>query len=81
MRASITRITTKLKDLEDKTDHASTSDLAQGMARKVESLDTEFRKHHFELVDLVDDEEALSREQEILDDHDDDVAELTTRIK
>ena len=81
MRDSIMRLTMKLKDLEGKTDQASTFDLAQGMAQKLDSLDAEFRKHHFQLVELIDDEEVLSKEQEVLDEHDDDVAILTTCIK
>ena len=81
MYASIMHLTTKLKDLEGKTDQASTFDLAQGMAQKLDSLDAEFRKHHFQFVELIDDEKVLSKEQEVLDEHDDDVATLTTCIK
>ena len=81
MCASITRLTTKLKDLDGKADQAATFDLAQGMAKKSDSLDDEFWKHHFQLVEFIDDEEVLSKEQEVLDDHEDDVATLTTGIK
>ena len=81
VRASITRLTNRLKDLESDTDKPATLDLAQGMTRKLEALDSEFRTHHHALVDLVEDEEALLTEQKILDDHDDLVAELTVCIQ
>ena len=83
MRASITRLTTKLKDLEGKTEQSSTFDLAKGMAQKLELLDVEFHKHHYDLVDLIDDEDetALSQAQETLDDHDDDLATLKARVQ
>ena len=78
VRASITRLTNRLKDLEVDTDKPATLDFAQGMARKLDALDSEFRTHHHALVDLIDDEEALLA---TLDDHDDFVAELSARIQ
>ena len=82
VRASITRLSTKLKELEEKSDHISL-DLAKGMKQKLESLDAEFRKYHYGLIDLIDegDEETLLKEQEVLDNHDDEVATLATRIE
>ena len=82
VRASITRKATRLKELEGKTDSTS-HDLAQGMVRKLESLDSEFHRHHFELLDLVPegDEDAMAKEQEALDHHDDEVALLAACIK
>ena len=78
VRASITRLTNRLKG---DTDSPVTLDLAGGMTRKLDALDTEFRAHHQALVDLIDDEEALLTEQNTLDDHDDHVAVLTARIQ
>ena len=51
------------------------------MTRKLDALDSEFRTHHHALIDIIDDEEALSTEQNILDDHDDFVADLSAHIK
>lgn len=48
------------------------------MSKKLETLDSEFKVHHYA---LVDGDEALSKEQEVLDEHDDDVANLASRIK
>ena len=81
VRASITRLTDRLKDLVADTDKPATQDLAQGMARMLDAPDSEFRTHHHALVDLIDDEEALLAEQKTLDDHDDFVAELSARIQ
>ena len=81
VRASITRLTSRLRDLESDTDKPAALDLAQGMIRKLNALDSEFRTHHQALVDLIDDEEAIQTEQKTLDDHDDFVAELSVRIQ
>jgi hypothetical protein len=51
------------------------------MTSKLDALDSEFRTLHHALIYLIDDEEALSTEQNILDDHDNFVADLSPRIK
>ena len=79
--ASITRLTNRLKDLEKETDRSTTLELARGMTRKLDALDSDFRTHHHALIDLIDDEETLLREQSTLDEHDDFVAELAARIE
>ena len=81
VRASITRLVTKLRDLKDITDQPTTSDLVQSMTQKLNTLDIEFRKYHFELIDLINDEATLASEQETLDNHDDNVAALSTQMK
>ena len=81
VRASITRLTNRLKDLESDTDKPTALDLAQGMTRKLEALDLEFRTHHHALIDLIDEEETLLTEQQTLDEHDDVIAELSARIQ
>ena len=67
VRASITRLTNRLKDLEKDADRPTTLDLARGMTRKLDALDSDFRTHHHALIDLIDDEETLQREQTPLD--------------
>lgn len=59
--------------LEGKTGEPATFDLAQGIAKRLDELDQEFRKHQYQLLDLIDetDEEALAKEQAELDGHDD----------
>ena len=39
-----------------------------------------FRAHHA-LIDLIDDDESLAKEQDVLDSHDDLIAELGVRVK
>ena len=80
-RASITRLATRLKDLENDATGSTTLDLARGMTRKLDALDSEFRNHHHNIVDFIDNEEALQREQSTLDEHDDCVAELAARMQ
>ena len=50
--------------------------LAQGMERKLETLDSDYRTHHHWLIDIIESDEALAVEQEALDHHDDFVGEL-----
>ena len=79
-RASLTRLSTRLKDLEGEPGESKTLDLAQRMSQKLSDLDSEFRTHHHTLIDLLDDEEYLAKEQETLDLHDDLVTELSLRV-
>ena len=53
MRASITRLSTKVKELERKPDPVSLS-TADNLSHKLESLDSEFHKYHYNVIDLVD---------------------------
>ena len=80
-RASITRISTRLKELETKVDQPTTLDLARRMTKKLDSLDSDFKVHHYALVDIIEGDELSSKEQETLDEHDDEVAELAIRIE
>ncbi len=48
---------------------------------KLQSLDEEFRRLHFELIDLIDEEDTLETEQAIMDKHDDDFSTLTVRVQ
>ena len=79
--ASLTRLTNRLKDLEDEVGSDETLDLAQRMYQKLSHLDTEFQTHHNAVIDLIDDEEALVKEQEVLEAHDDLTTELLVQVK
>jgi hypothetical protein len=78
-KASITRLTTRLKDLEADVSQPATIDHAQRMQQKLDA--GEFQCHHHNVVDLTDSEDSVTREQDVLDEHDDLVAELSVRIK
>ena len=51
------------------------------MLQRLESLDSDFKLHHYALIDLIDDIEIMLKEQDILDGHDDEMATLSTHIK
>ena len=80
-RASLTRLSNRLRDLEGELGEPKTPELAQRMSQKLSDLDSEFRSHHYALIDLIDEDKSLAKEQEVLDSHDDLVAELGVRIK
>ncbi len=77
VRASTTRIKTKIRDLEDKTDDPDTHAHARRILQKLEALDCEFKDIHYSLVELLEEEDDLQREQTILDEHDDDMVQLS----
>ena len=83
MRASITRLGTRLTELEDTADQPRPPDHARQLLGKLRSLNGEFRQLHYELIDLIDadNEEALETEQAVLDKHDDNVAMLTVCLE
>ena len=78
-RASITCVTTKVREGEArKDDDPGIADLSKKLKEKLESLDSDFRNHHFTIIDLLEEESDLECEQTILDQHDDEVLDLTT---
>ena len=79
-KGSITRIETRLHQLESESDQPNTRDVARQMLAKLKEHDADFKKNHLSLIDLIDDEETLTSEQATLDEHDDLVAALTVRI-
>lgn len=82
VRSSITRLEKRLTELEGISGQPATADHALELALKIETLGADFKTYHLDIVDLMeDDEEALEKEQEILDDHDDSIADLSIRIK
>ena len=81
VRASITQLYTRLRDLESKADQPSILDLMRQMSQKLESLDSDFKFHHYPLIDLINNTESMLKEQDILDGHDDEMATLSTCIK
>ena len=55
-------------------------DRARTLKEKVDTADTEFKKHHFSIVELLD-EEYVDVEQGVLDNHEDEVLDLLTRLE
>ena len=81
VRASLTRLGTKLGELEGSADQPDTLDHAKRLITKLECLDAEYKTHHYSIVDLTDDEGGLATEQAALDDHDENIAQLGIRIQ
>ena len=72
----------KLEELKGKTDPGSLG-VAQSMAHKLQSLDSEFHTHHYKILDLIDDsdKDSPAREQSVLDSHDNEVTSLKAGLK
>ena len=70
-RASITRLGTRLRELEGKIPDSSTPSIAHRMCQKLESLDSEFQTHHLSIIDALQDgdEDGLAKEQGMPDKH------------
>ena len=81
VRASLTRLDSRVAELEGKGEISAGDRLAaQRFLRKLDSLDSDFKSHHFAIVDLVDGD-SLEAEQGVLDEHDDKVADLAVRMQ
>ena len=81
VKASITRLATKVTELETIDHNLSVATRAQRLVRKLETLETDFKTHHFGVIDALDSEDLVGGEQDVLDQHDDDVAELHSRLE
>ena len=81
VRASVTKLRTRLGELEKKVDDPSTLDFAQRLASKLDSLDAEFKVHHYSVIEHIVVERELLDEQDAIDQHDDIVTELGIRIQ
>ena len=81
VRGAITRFYSRLDELEAKAHDDDTLGFTQQAKLRLKQLDSEFKTHHYDLVDVINGEEALEREQAIFDEHDDHVALLSLRIQ
>ena len=80
-KASITKLASKLMELEGQERDQSVSNHAQQLLKRLESLDTGFKTHHFAILDTLEDEEEVEAEQQEIDKHDDDVMSLSLRLQ
>ena len=81
IRSSITRLANRLNVLESKPPNRDTLEAAQQTLQRLSDLQAEFKILHFELIDLIEDEKALDKEQEIFDTVDEQVDDTKVRIK
>jgi len=80
VKASITKLTTKVAELEARDSDPSVIGHAQQLLKRLETLDANFKTHQLAIIDIQD-EGQLGAEQETLDKHDDDVTELSVRLQ
>ena len=81
VRASLTRLDTRVAELEGKLEISARDRLAaHRLLQKLDTLDADFKLYHLAIIDLVGDE-SLNTEQALLDEHDDKVADLALRIQ
>ena len=81
VRASITKLGSRVTELEAATSLPDTVDRARRFTTRLESLAEEFKHHHFAVIDLLDEEEDLAREQETFDEQDEDVTQLALGLE
>ena len=81
VKASITKLMDRVHDLELKVGLSHTDRLeAKRFQERLTNLDAEFRMYHLAVVDLLEEEGDLVKEQADLDDHDDRVTGLLRRL-
>lgn len=71
----------RLSTIESKHPNSDICEAAQQTLQRLNDLQAEFKVLHFELIDLVDEEKALKKEQEIFDTVDEQVDDTKIRIK
>ena len=76
VKASLTKLRTKLTDLEGDTTIPTLMESARNLADK-----QDFKTHQLAIMDRTNEEDALADEQQVLDDNDDQVSELSVFIQ
>ena len=69
VRRSVTRLNDRVSELEAAPGQPRTADHARQLLTKLQTLDSDFRRIHFELIDLIDEADtgALDTEQDTID--------------
>ena len=83
VRASVTKLNERILELEGITDVNRIADSARQLLTKLQILDSDFKRIHFDLIDLIDeaDTTTLENEQAVIDKFDDDVHERIVRLE
>ena len=77
VRGLLTRLKTHVGELEALDDLSRSLEEAHKLLQRLDAIDSDFKSNHLALINTVKDEGELNKEQGILDDHDDDVTDLT----
>ena len=80
---SLTQLDTWLKELgsNERMDPAIRLQSVCQMRNKITSIDTDFQNHHLPLIDNLEDDVELTREQEVIGSRDDFINQVTINIK
>ena len=81
IKASITKLTTKIAELKAKEPGPTTPPLAQQLAKCLESLDSDFKTRHVTMIDVLEGEGQLTEEQDVLDTHDEELLQLNLQLQ
>ena len=80
VKASITRLETRLSAMESTPDE-DTVDNARQLLAKLRTSDSDFKEFHMSMIDLIDDEDDVLAEQTVLDNHDDLITSMTLHVQ
>ena len=67
VKASLTKLRTKLTDLEGDTTVPTPLESARNLADKLDTLHQDFKTHQLAIIDCTDEGEALAGEQQVHD--------------
>lgn len=85
VKASLKRLAARLTELEARSHEPTTPSHAHKLSSKLESLDSEFKTHHYSVIDAIPDDDRaddnLAKEQEELDQHDSNITDLSLRLE
>ena len=81
IRSSITKLNSRMRRLEDALDKSAIKEEITKLASKLDTLETQFTESHFEVVNLIEDEGVLAKEQAVFDKVDEDVNAYSARMQ
>ncbi|XP_064396444.1 uncharacterized protein LOC135343372 [Halichondria panicea] len=80
VRSSLTKLSTKLTELEANPHDPTLLESAKNLAEKLKTLEQQFKNHQLSIIDRIEDDN-LMEEQEALDENDDVVSGYSIRIQ
>ena len=76
IKRSIDCLCERIKTIEGHSDDLGTTANASMFATKLESLDSEFREVHYQIISFYYDDHDLEEQQSVLNNHDEKVSSL-----
>ena len=82
VKASVTRLEDHIQIFKLRQELLNANKLAiRGLLQKLEEQDSEFKKYHYAIVELLEEDDDLEEEQAKLDDHDDKITDFISRLQ